>query len=70
MFDSKIELDLDYKQINIINTITKNCILCVSALIFRNIGVITLSFSLDQEGDNKVSWSLFVYLIVYNISLC
>lgn len=56
---------INERTINFVNIMTKNCTLCIAAVIFRNIGVIGFTLSHDQ----KASYFVLECLIVYNISL-
>ena len=62
------EFDLDFKQINIVQTITKNCVLIISAIIWRNIAIVFLSIILHKDEEN-ISWNGVYILCGFNIAL-
>eukprot|EP01084_Bolivina_argentea_P248070 414954_1 len=62
------QIQFDYQQISVIDLIAKNCILCISAIIFRNIGVIAFSLALHIIEDGKLNALLFILMIIYNIA--
>ena len=69
MRNKEFESNLDYRRLNMINMITKNCILCIAAVILRNIGVYCFSLTHGHDDKNGISYIVFIYLIIYNITL-
>ena len=51
-----------------VQTITKNCVLITNAIIWRNIGIIFLSYILHKDEED-ISWSGVGILCGYNITL-
>ena len=67
--NKEFESSLDLRRVNMINMITKNCILCIAAVIFRNIGVIGFSMTHGHDDLPGISNAIFILLMMYNISL-